>query len=90
METLLSAELTIPLKQMALLVMLSTMVFLLGKAKLALLLNYIYAFYWCIKADLPLMNDLDPAQLNNAPFLLIGFFFMVVFFVIINMPLSHE
>lgn len=90
METLLTAELTIPLKQIALLVTLSTLVFLLGKAKLALLINYAYAFYWCINADLPWHNEVDPAHLNNAPFLLIGFFFLIVFFVIINMPLSHE
>lgn len=90
METLLAAELTIPLKQIALLVTLSTFLFVFGKVKLALLLNYAYAFYWCISADLPWHSELDPARLNNAPFLLIGFFFLVVFFVTITMPLSHE
>lgn len=89
METLLAAELTIPLKQMALLVSLSTLLFLFGKVKLALLLNYAYAFYWCISADLPWNNGLDPARLN-APSLIIGFFFLVVFFLIVTMPLSNE
>jgi len=65
-------------------------VFLFGQAKLALLLNYAYAFYWCINADFSWHNELDPARLNNSPILLIGFFFVIVFFVIITMPLSHE
>jgi len=90
METLLAAELTIPLKQMALLVALSTVLFLFGKVKLALLLNYAYSFYWCINADLAWHSELDPSRLNNAPFLIVGFFFLVIFFVIITMPLSHE
>lgn len=90
METLLAAELTIPLKHIALLVALSTLVFIMGKAKIALLINYAYAFYWCVSADLPWHNQVDPAQMNNAPSLIIGFFFLIVFFLIIGMPLSNE
>jgi hypothetical protein len=89
-ETLLATELTIPLKQMALLISLSTMLFIFGKVKLALLLNYAYSFYWCINADLSWHSELDPSRLNNAPVVLIAFFFLLIFFVIITMPLSHE
>jgi len=46
MEFLYSAELTIPLVQIVLLLALSTLALLFGRTKLALLINYIFALYW--------------------------------------------
>ena len=46
METLYSMELTIPLYQVGLLLILVSLVLLLGRLKLALLVNYLFVFYW--------------------------------------------
>jgi len=46
MEILYSTELTIPLYQVGLLLVLSTLVLFFGKVKLALLINYLFVFYW--------------------------------------------
>ena len=46
MEMLYSIELTIPLYQVGLLLILCSLVLLLGKVKLALLINYLFVLYW--------------------------------------------
>ncbi len=46
METLYSIELTIPLFQVGLLLILCSLVLLSGRVKLALLINYLFVFYW--------------------------------------------
>ena len=45
-EMFYSIELTIPLYQVGLLLLLSSVTFFLGKARLALLINYLFVFYW--------------------------------------------
>ena len=46
METIYSIELTIPLYQVGVLLLLGTVAFFLGRVKLALLINYLFVFYW--------------------------------------------
>ena len=46
METLLAKELTIPLYQVGLFLLLGTLVLFIGRVKLALLANYLFVFYW--------------------------------------------
>lgn len=46
MEILYSTELAIPLYQVGLLLVLSTLVLFFGRVKLALLINYLFVFYW--------------------------------------------
>jgi hypothetical protein len=46
MDFFLATELTIPVSQMVLLLLLTTLVLLFGRVKLALLTNYLFALYW--------------------------------------------
>ena len=46
MEMLFVKGLTIPLYQAGLLLLLSSLVLLIGRVKLALLINYLFVFYW--------------------------------------------
>jgi hypothetical protein len=46
MEMLLAKELTIPLYQVGLFLLFGTVVLFLGRVKLALLVNYLFVFYW--------------------------------------------
>lgn len=46
METLYATELSVPLYQVCLLLVLSTLVLFVGKVKLALLINYTFVLYW--------------------------------------------
>lgn len=46
MDIIYSKELAIPLYQAGLLLGLSTLVLLFGRAKIALMINYLFALYW--------------------------------------------
>ena len=46
MEMFHSAELSIPLAQISMLLLLCTLALLFGKVKLALLINYMFTLYW--------------------------------------------
>lgn len=46
MDILYSAELAIPIYQVGLLMILSTLCLLFGKIKFALLVNYVFTLYW--------------------------------------------
>lgn len=46
MEFLETAELVVPLYQIALLLVLSTLALLFGRMKMALLINYLFTMYW--------------------------------------------
>lgn len=46
MEFVYQAELTIPIMQVGLLLILGTFALLFGRMKLALLINYLFTFYW--------------------------------------------
>ena len=46
MEIFFAKELTIPLYQVGLLLLLGTVAFFLGRVKLAMFINYLFVFYW--------------------------------------------
>jgi len=46
MELIYSTELAVPLYQVALLLILTTLGLLFGRAKMALVINYLFALYW--------------------------------------------
>ncbi len=46
MEALSSIEVSIPIMQIVLLILFGTVALLFGRQKLALLINYLFVFYW--------------------------------------------
>ncbi len=57
MEALLSIDLSIPLIQIALLLVMCTLVLLFGRIKLALILNYCFLLYWCYILNLDVIRE---------------------------------
>ena len=51
MELFYSVEITIPIFQVALLLLISTLALLFGRVKLALLINYVFTLYWGFLAN---------------------------------------
>ena len=76
MESFQTMELSIPIAQMALLLLLSTAALLFGKVKLALLVNYIFTMYWGYGLTLEYL--VDNGYQNVAPFTLLYFGFGLV------------
>ena len=59
MEFFQTTQLAVPLIQIMLLLALSTVTLLIGKVRLALLMNYLFAFYWGYVFNADLFNSLD-------------------------------
>jgi hypothetical protein len=72
MEIFTSTQLTIPLIQVILLLILSTIVLLFGFLRLALFINYCFILYWGYIANLDLFTATDVAKMNGYTFLYFG------------------
>jgi hypothetical protein len=84
MESLMLTELTVPLSQIALLLIFSTVALLLGRVKLALLVNYLFALHWgyVYNRQLFLGSDLEKMDYFDACYF--GFGLAIVVFASIG------
>ena len=60
MEALNSSTTTIPIMQLVILILFSTIALLFGRQKLALLINYLFVFYWGFGVNLENQAALNP------------------------------
>jgi hypothetical protein len=67
MDFFLTQTITIPLSQVSLLLIAATVVLLFGRAKLALVICYLFTLYWgyFANADILMMNGSSPADYGN-------------------------
>ena len=78
MEFFMLAELTVPLLHIALLLVLNTLALLLGRVKLALLVNYLFALYWGYIFNRELLVGSDLEKLDHFTMLYFGFGAVIV------------
>ena len=84
MELLYQKELTIPLFQIALLLILSTIALLFGKVKLALLINYFFTLYWGYGLNTEYLLASGMHHLNSYTVLYFGFGLCIVIFALVG------
>ena len=60
MEALSSTTISIPIMQLVVLILFSTVALLFGRQKLALLINYLFVFYWGFGVNLENQAALSP------------------------------
>ncbi|MDY6836978.1 MAG: hypothetical protein SWH78_03290 [Thermodesulfobacteriota bacterium] len=82
MEFLQTAELTVPLMQIMLLLSLSTIILIIGRIRLALCINYLFALYWGYVFNADLFNSIEKASMFNSVY--VGFGIVVVIFAVIG------
>jgi hypothetical protein len=78
MEFFMLAELTVPLFHIALLLVLTTLALLLGRVKLALLVNYLFALYWGYIFNRELVVGSDLEKLDHFTALYFGFGALII------------
>jgi hypothetical protein len=71
MDTVMSTQLTIPLYQLGLLVVIVTLALLLGRAKLGLIVTYLFGMYWVYWLNTAAILG-SPVQLNLNTFIYFG------------------
>ncbi len=91
MEVFLTMKVSVPLIQIALLLLLSTLALLFGRIKLALLVNYIFALYWgyILNEELNFMNGIKEINLIHAA-AYFGFGFLIIILALVGFFQSRE
>ncbi len=84
MERLYSIELTIPFYEVGLLLLLSTLVFFLGRVKLAILINYLFVFYWGYWVNKEAIFGPGITQINSFTLGVYGFSALIFIFALIG------
>ena len=84
MEFFHSAQLTIPILQISMLLLLSTLALLFGKVKLALLINYMFTMYWGYGFGWEYLSKSGFANLDYFTYIYFGFGLVIVAMAIIG------
>jgi hypothetical protein len=84
MDLIHSAELSIPILQIVMLLLLSTVALLFGKVKLALLVNYMFTMYWGYGFGWEYLKSSGFANLDYFTYIYFGFGFVIVAMAIIG------
>lgn len=84
MEMLYSIELTIPLYEVGLLLLLSTLVFFLGRVKLAIFINYLFVLYWGYWVNKEAIFGPGITQINSFTLGVYGFSAVIFIFALIG------
>ena len=89
MELFYSTELSIPVIQIILLLILSTLALLFGRTKLALLINYVFTLYWGYFLSIDQLADSGPQWVDSYAMIYFGIGLVVVILAIIGF-MYHE
>jgi hypothetical protein len=84
MEFYITTKISIPLFQILLLLLLSTVALLYGKKRLALLANYVFIMYWCYLYNLDYLQRFSLSKVDFVSISYIGFGLVIVALVIIG------
>ncbi len=84
MDLIHSAELSIPILQIVMLLLLSTVALLFGKVKMALLVNYLFTMYWGYGFGWEYLKNSGFANLDYFTYIYFGFGFVIVAMAIIG------
>jgi hypothetical protein len=79
-----SAELSIPILQISLLLVLCTLALLFGRVKLALLINYMFTIYWGYGFGWEYMEKAGLSNLDHFTYIYFGFGLVIVAMAIIG------
>jgi hypothetical protein len=90
MEIFTATQLVIPLSQVILLLIFSTIALFFGRLRLALLINYCFTLYWGYIANLDMFRDGGMANLNTYTFIYFGIGLIIVLLAMIGLIVHKE
>jgi hypothetical protein len=84
MEALYSTTLSIPLIQISLLLLISTLAVMFGRMKLALVINYCFTLYWCYILNPDVIQGNSQNITSNFIYLYFGFGFIILMLALLG------
>lgn len=89
MEIFTSTQLTIPVSQVILLLMLSTLALITGRLKLALFINYCFTLYWGYVANMGLFTPEEILKLDQYTMIYFGSGIVILLLAMIGL-IAHR
>ena len=90
MEIFTSTQLAVPMSQVILLLILSTIALLIGRLRLALFINYCFTLYWGYISNLGLLAAAEMSKMNAYTFLYFGSGIAIILLAMIGLMSHHE
>jgi len=90
MNALLSINLSIPMIQIALLLLISTLALLFGRIKLSLILNYCFILYWVYILNMDAVRESGQAVIDKFTVLYFGFGFVILMLALVGFFAHHD
>jgi hypothetical protein len=90
MEILFMREISIPVIQMVLLLLLSTGALFFGKLKLALLINYLFTLYWGYGINRDILMESGFQHLSGFTLLYVGFGLVIAAVAFVSLISEHK
>jgi len=78
MDILYSTSFSVPVVQIALLLLISTIALLYGRIKLALLINYCFTLYWGYILNMDVLRDAESSVTGTFTYMYFGFGLIIV------------
>lgn len=84
MDVLYTINLSVPMIQIALLLLSITLALLFGRIKLALIINYCFTLYWCYILNVDVIQANGLAITNTFTYLYFGFGFIILMLALLG------
>jgi len=84
MDAFFSTNLSVPLIQIALLLLMSSLALVFGSVKLALILNYGFILYWSYILNMDVVREAGQTVVDKFTFLFFGFGLVIVLLVLVG------
>lgn len=90
MEIFSSTQLTIPMSQVILLLILSTLALLMGRMKLALFINYCFTLYWGYVANMGVFSGEELLKMDQFTLIYFGSGIVIVLLAMIGLIMHRD
>jgi len=84
MDALYSTNISVPIIQIALLLLVTTLALLFGRIKLALIINYCFMLHWCYVLNLDVIRESGQAFTSKFTYLYFGFGFIILMLALLG------
>jgi len=84
MDALYSTNISVPMIQITLLLLISTLALLFGRIKLALIINYSFMLYWCYILNMDVIRETGQDFTSKFTYFYFGFGFIILMLALLG------
>ncbi len=90
MEVFYSTSFSVPMVQLSLLLLLSTLALLFSRIKLALLINYCFTLYWGYILNMDVIQDAGQGITNTFTYMYFGFGLIILMLALVGFIVQRD